>query len=365
MSSQAWNPGERGPGQRAESGFVDGYLLLEVRPERPVVAIYDRLPFPHLGIQQEIVFDLGVTAKASDQELAGVVFRGYHDHQLLFEQRWSAEVIRRHTGESDLTIAAETGLALRSLHFILHGYQQLSHVECLVVGKEKRTGRRIEAKLDIPVRSHDQQTELHLPLVGAWWVIQGNDWSDRHKQEVFSQPYALDFVKLGADNNFFQRDGHALEDHYSWNQPVYAAAGGKVALTIYDMPDLAPGAPSDPRIFRNDPRRLLGNAIAISHANGEFSYYGHLQQASIQVNEGQLVRRGALLGRVGNSGQSPGPHLHFHLMEGPNLLIDQGLPAKFSHFSAGGALLTEPVFIPTRMIIFGKEKESHVEHERR
>ena len=341
-----------------------GYFLLEVRPERPYAAIYDRLPFPHLGARQEFAFDLGVTAKGRDMELAGVVFRGYHGHQLLFEQRWPAEVIRRHTGEHDLSIAAETGLGLRALHFMLHGHLELSHVEALVVGKEKLTGQRVEAKIDIPLRYHVQQTNLHFPLTGAWWAIQGNDWSDQHKQEVFSQPYALDFVRLGADNAFFRRDGRELEDHFSWGQPVYAAAGGKVALVIYDMPDLTPGIPPDPRMFRNDPRRLLGNAIAISHANGEFSYYGHLQQASAQVNEGQIVRRGVYLGRVGNSGQSPGPHLHFHLMEGPNLLIDQGLPVKFSHFSAGGETFSEPVAIPTRMIIFGKEKESNVEHDR-
>ena len=108
--------------------------------------------------------------------------------------------------------------------------------------------------------------------------------------------------------------------------------------------------------MRSDMRRLLGNAVAISHANGEFSYYAHLQQASLQVNEGELVRRGTLLGRVGNSGNSPGPHLHFHVMNGPNLFIDQGLPVLFSHFEAGGQYYPEPTTIPTRMIVIGPER---------
>jgi murein DD-endopeptidase MepM/ murein hydrolase activator NlpD len=154
-----------------------------------------------------------------------------------------------------------------------------------------------------------------------------------------------------------------LEDHYSWNQPVYATAGGKVAYAAYDMPDLQPGIPPDPRLFRDDIRRLLGNAVAISHANGEFSYYGHLQQLSLQVNEGEMIKRGTLLGYVGNSGNSPGPHLHFHLMEGPNIFIDRGLPVRFSNFWAGGQFFGQPTFIPTRMIVVGPErgsaKESH------
>ena len=144
-----------------------------------------------------------------------------------------------------------------------------------------------------------------------------------------------------------------LEDHYSWDQPVYATAGGKVAYLCFDLPDLQVGMPPNPRIFQEDPRRLLGNAVAISHGNGEFSFYGTLQQASIQVNDGQMIRRGTLIGRVGNSGNSPGPHLHFHLMEGPNPFIDQGLPVKFSHFTAGGQYFDQPITIPTRMIVIG------------
>ena len=109
----------------------------------------------------------------------------------------------------------------------------------------------------------------------------------------------------------------------------------------------------DPRMFRDDPRRYLGNAVALSHGNGEVSYYACLQQASMAVNEGELVKRGTLIGRVGNSGLTPGPHLHFHLMEGPNPFIDQGLPMKFSHFSAGGQVFETPITIPTRMIVEG------------
>lgn len=338
-------------------------LSLETRPQTVVAGLYDRLPFPNIGPVQEVAFDLGITAFDGDAKLQGLVFQGYRGHQLLFEQRWSARVVRDRTGETDLTIAANTGLAVRSLQFFLHGYDRLSHVEITAVARQLGTDpageneESLQAHCQAPVAYHEQQTDLYFPLAGAWWTVQAGDWSDLHKTEVYSQPFALDFVKLGPEGRTHQGDGRALSDHFSWNQPVYAAAGGKVAFLCFDMPDMAPGAIPDQAMMRGDMRRLLGNAVAISHANGEFSYYAHLQQASLQVNEGQMVRRGALLGRVGNSGNSPGPHLHFHAMNGPNLFIDQGLPVQFSHFEAGGQFFAEPVTVPTRMIVIGPERE--------
>ena len=331
-------------------------MLLECRPVKIVAAEYKMLPFPTLMPIQEVAFDLGVTATDTPLELAGVVIQGYNDHQLLFEQRWPARIIRQRLGEENLRIERGMGLALRSLHFQLHAYEALTSIELVVLAQVDGKEELEHATLEIPVQFHNQKTNLYFPLRGAWWAIQGSDWSDRHKQEVLSQAYALDFARLGPDNRTFAGRGTAREEHYSWGQPVYAAAGGKVAVVTYDMPDLAPGVLPDPLMFRGDPRRTLGNSVAISHGNGEFSYYACLQQASLAVNEGQVIKRGALLGKVGNSGVSPGPHLHFHLADGPHPFIDQGLPVLFSHFWAGGQFFSQPTTIPTRMIVIGEEE---------
>lgn len=335
---------------------------IEARPSQLIAAVYDRLPFPHLGPVQEVAFDIGVTAHDAPVRVKGMVIQAYSGHQLLVEQRWPARIIAQRTGETDLTIQPGTGLAVRALHLLFHAYEQMSHLDVTVVAgpadasEEPRDQPPLQGRIQIPVGYHTPQTDLHFPLEGAWWAIQAGDWSDFHKTEVFSQPYAVDFVKLGPDNRTYRGNGRSLTDHYSWDQPVYAPAGGKVAYVTYDMPDMLPGAIPDQAILRGDPRRILGNAVAISHANGEFTYLAHLQQASIQVNVGEVVRRGAFIGRVGNSGNSPGPHLHIHAMNGPNLFIDQGLPIQFSHFEAGGQFFQEPITIPTRMIVIGPER---------
>ena len=335
------------------------WLSLESRPDSPVAAIYDGLPFPSLYPMQEVAFDLGIVAHNGDVELKGIVLQAYNGHQLLMEQRWPAHVLQRRIGLDDLSIEAGSGLAVRTVHLMLPAYERMTHVEVTAVGREMAgAGQNVQSVRQVMVSYHEQQSDLHFPVEGTWWAIQGGDWSDFHKTEVYSQPYAIDLVKLGPDNQPYRGNGRSLTDHYSWDQPVYATAGGKVAYVCYDMPDMLPGAIPDQAMMRGDMRRILGNAVAISHANGEFSYFAHLQQASIPVNVGDMIRRGTLIGKVGNSGNSPGPHLHFHVMNGPNLFIDQGLPFQFSHFSAGGQFFEEPTSIPTRMIIVGPARST-------
>lgn len=59
-----------------------------------------------------------------------------------------------------------------------------------------------------------------------------------------------------------------------------------------------------------------GKYVVIAHANGTQTLYGHL--SAIGVNEGALVSQGQLVGLVGNTGRSTGPHLHFEVRGAKN-----------------------------------------------
>ncbi len=54
---------------------------------------------------------------------------------------------------------------------------------------------------------------------------------------------------------------------------------------------------------------LEGNLVVIDHGTGVFSIYAHLSK--FHVKEGDFVRKGQIIGRVGSTGRSTGPHLHF------------------------------------------------------
>lgn len=69
-------------------------------------------------------------------------------------------------------------------------------------------------------------------------------------------------------------------------------------------------APADGFVSNVSMQRGMGNMIKINHGNGVVTIYGHLLKKS-NVRKGQKVTRGDVIGYVGNSGRSTGPHLHY------------------------------------------------------
>jgi murein DD-endopeptidase MepM/ murein hydrolase activator NlpD len=79
-----------------------------------------------------------------------------------------------------------------------------------------------------------------------------------------------------------------------------------------------------------------GNHIALDLGHGHYAHYGHFQPGSIRVRKGDRVRRGQVLGLVGNSGNSTEPHLHFQISDGPAILASDGLPYELDTFVHDG-----------------------------
>jgi murein DD-endopeptidase MepM/ murein hydrolase activator NlpD len=80
-----------------------------------------------------------------------------------------------------------------------------------------------------------------------------------------------------------------------------------------------------------DPARLAGNHV-ITETAGTYALYAHLAPGSVAVTRGQRVRAGEVLGRVGHTGNSTAPHLHFQLMDSPDPLQARGVPCAFAAY---------------------------------
>ena len=63
-----------------------------------------------------------------------------------------------------------------------------------------------------------------------------------------------------------------------------------------------------------------------------FAGFAHLVPGSVAVKPGEIVRSGHVLGRVGHTGNSTAPHLHFQLMDSPDLMRAKGVPCAFRSY---------------------------------
>jgi len=78
-----------------------------------------------------------------------------------------------------------------------------------------------------------------------------------------------------------------------------------------------------------DLRPLTGNFLLVEGEPG-VALYAHLRNGSVQFREGDLVLAGDEIGRVGNSGDTAVPHLHFHLMSHADPRTAEGRLCAFS-----------------------------------
>jgi murein DD-endopeptidase MepM/ murein hydrolase activator NlpD len=66
-----------------------------------------------------------------------------------------------------------------------------------------------------------------------------------------------------------------------------------------------------------------GNLVVIQHPNGMITFYAHMLNGSMKVSVGEHVTQGQVIGNVGSTGRSTGPHLHFEVRNGRNPGFDK------------------------------------------
>ena len=178
------------------------------------------------------------------------------------------------------------------------------------------------------------------PLRGGGWLIFNVDGDSAHRKATMplngslftSQRWAVDYNKFDEQMRLASGNLSLNESFPSYGQEVIAVADGMVILTKDGSPDNKPGA-SPPMVSLD---AATGNCIVQDIGGGYFAFYAHLIPGSLKVKEGQRVRRGDVLGRLGNSGNSDGPHLHFHIMAGRLPLASDGIPYVIDQFEIMG-----------------------------
>ena len=187
--------------------------------------------------------------------------------------------------------------------------------------------------LDVPVRSFEQKTKLVFPMQGPAAISQGQFNNLGHAGH--SNQFAIDVLGLDANYGPWASGRTGNEEYAGFGREILAPAGGRVVHARNDVPDNTSDV-EPATVYRKLPQPMLatvGNCVVVDHGNGEFSALMHLQQGSVKVAVGDVVQQGQPIGRLGNSGDAFGPHLHYQLQDGPELLRANSLPARFDNLS--------------------------------
>ena len=137
---------------------------------------------------------------------------------------------------------------------------------------------------------------IYTPNVGSWGL-----------GRIDGYPISGDITTLPFVKDELHPAGHSGVDIAGYDNAIHCPEDG-VICDVFALP--LKGNQWD--AFKN----IFGNCVIIDHGD-KYSMYAHLRDAPL-VREGQLVKAGDVLGYVGNTGYSFGPHLHWAIAKHDN-----------------------------------------------
>jgi murein DD-endopeptidase MepM/ murein hydrolase activator NlpD len=173
------------------------------------------------------------------------------------------------------------------------------------------------ADIKVPADAYLAVTRFHFPSVGEWTIVHGGRrLATNYHHKSRGQRFAYDMVVRQGGR---QRRGAGNAAAFCYGKDVLAPAAGTVVTAVNDVPENRPG----------EEGKGGGNGVVIDHGFGEYTSLWHFIPGSVRVKVGDRVEVGQPLGRVGNSGHSSGPHIHFHASTDPRRGDSFGIPAPF------------------------------------
>jgi hypothetical protein len=183
------------------------------------------------------------------------------------------------------------------------------------------------------------------PVRGSGWVaFNGPSETSVHRRSLLpvngrarnAQRFAIDWIQLGPDGKPTKGDPARNDNWHGYGAEVLAVADATVAAVKDGIPQNTPLTPERAVPITLD--TIGGNHVLLNLGGGRYGFYAHLQPGSLRVKPGDRVRRGQVLGLLGNSGNSDAPHLHFHVGNAPSPLDAEGIPYVLDRFDRLGTV---------------------------
>jgi murein DD-endopeptidase len=176
---------------------------------------------------------------------------------------------------------------------------------------------------------------------GPWAAVYAWEWPRGHRRVFYTLDgrarlpgrLAIDWVRQDEEGNLAHGDADVVKNSFGYGADVLAVADARVAA-------VRDGILESERVSANPKHALddaAGNYVSLDLGDGRFAIYEHLVPGSIRVARGDRVRRGQVLASLGFTGDSTGPHLHFHVADSPLPLSGEGVPFELEQFRVVGA----------------------------
>jgi murein DD-endopeptidase len=182
---------------------------------------------------------------------------------------------------------------------------------------------------------------LGAPLHGGpWAAVYDPAWKRGHRRVFYTVDgrahlpgrHAIDWVKVDAQGRIADGPADITRNHLGYAADVLAVGDGKVVDIRTDMAESATVSGNERHALGDG----SGNYVMLELGPRRFALYEHLQPGSVRVRSGESVKRGQLIASLGFTGDSTGPHLHFHVADAPTTLGAEGLPFVFERFELLG-----------------------------
>jgi hypothetical protein len=174
---------------------------------------------------------------------------------------------------------------------------------------------------------------------GPWIAVHAPEWPRGHRRVIYTvgRPripgrLAIDFVRVDANGQVARGDPDVAANAIGYGAEVLAVADGRVAAVRDGMAE-SPSVSGNPKHARDD---AAGNFVSLDLGGGRFAIYEHLKPGSVRVKTGDRVRAGDTIAALGFSGDTTGPHLHFHVADAAMPLLGEGKGFVFAGFEQLG-----------------------------
>jgi len=193
-------------------------------------------------------------------------------------------------------------------------------------------------------------TMIQSPVRGDWSFMNPPGHHPDAKDFVAVNEAGMPYERTKILRHLFYK--LSVTDTYAWEKEIFSPFEGEVIgvknnaqdrMDLNIFRDLVSGLVLSPRNRKNDIDYFLGNYVVLESKTGFFALVAHLRQGSVVVNKGMKVVAGELIAKVGNSGNTIQPHLHFQVMKKNDLCQSTPIPFIFRFSQIGNNGAWDPV----------------------